>query len=83
VEDVAEIVIVDGVEQLAEHREALSLPRDERILLAHGTQVDALAQVVHLGEVVTPALVDDLEHHLALDLAAVSLPPGSDAECSA
>jgi len=49
VEDVAEIVIVDGVEQLAEHREALSLPRDERILLAHGTQVDALAQVVHLA----------------------------------
>ena len=54
---------------LAEHLEALALPLDQRVLLAHGPQVDALLQVVHLVEVLAPALVDDLQHDLALDLA--------------
>ena len=67
----------------AEHREALALPGHQRVLLAHGPQVDALAQVVHLGQVVAPALVDDLQHHLALDLArASSSPPGKAASRS-
>ena len=38
-------------------------------LLAHGPEVDALAQVVHLVEVLAPVLVDHREHHPALDLA--------------
>ena len=39
------------------------------ILLPHRPQVDALLEVVHLLEVLAPALVDDAQHHLALDLA--------------
>ena len=52
-----------------EHGVALALPLGERVLLAHGPQVDALAEVVHLLEVLAPLLVDDPQHHLALDLA--------------
>jgi hypothetical protein len=32
------------------------------------TKVDAVAQVVHVREVIAPALVEDLEHDVALDL---------------
>ena len=42
---------------------------DERILLSEGTQVDALAEVVHVLEVLAPAGVDDLEDDEALDVA--------------
>ena len=69
VHDVLDVVVVDGVEHLLEDRVALALPGDERVLLAHGPQVDALPQVVHLREVLTPLLVDDLQHDVALDLA--------------
>jgi hypothetical protein len=62
-------VLGDARHHLPEHLEALTLPLDERVLLAHGPQVDALLQVVHLVEVLAPLLVDDLEHHLTLDLA--------------
>ena len=48
---------------------ALAPVLDERVLLGHGTKVDALAQVVHRLEVLAPARVDDLEDHEALDLA--------------
>src|SRR5918994_544650 len=41
---------------------------DERILLRHGAEVDAFAEVIHVLEVLAPALVDDLEDHVALDL---------------
>ena len=37
--------------------------------LAHRAEVDALAQVVHLVEVLAPVLVDHREHHAPLDLA--------------
>src|SRR5436305_564953 len=37
--------------------------------LGEPAQVDALAQVVHVVEVLAPALVDDLEQQVALDLA--------------
>ena len=59
----------DALHECAEHLEALALPLGERILLAHRPQVDALLEVVHLLEVLAPALVDDAEHDLALDLA--------------
>ena len=42
---------------------------DERILLGHRAQVHALAQVVHVLEVLAPADVDDLEDHEPLELA--------------
>ena len=37
--------------------------------LGHGPQVHALAQVVHVLEVLAPPRVDDLEDHVALELA--------------
>ena len=69
VHDVAQVVVVDRRHQQAEHLEALALPGDERVGLGEAAQVDPLAQEVHLGEVVPPALVDDLQHDLALELA--------------
>ncbi len=69
VEDVAQVVVVDDLDELTEHVESLGLPRVEGIGLDRPSQVDAVLQVVHLGQVVTPALVDDLQHHVALDLA--------------
>ncbi len=39
------------------------------ILLGHRAQVDALAQVVHVVEVLAPALVDRVQHDEALELA--------------
>ena len=55
--------------ELLEHEVALVPVLDERVLLRHRAQVDALAQVVHRVEVLAPALVDDLEDHEALELA--------------
>ena len=52
----------------AEHVEAFPLPFGQRVLLAHRTEVDAALQVVHLFEMLAPALVDDPQHHLTLDL---------------
>ena len=51
---------------LAAH--GLNYPGDYQVL-AHRAQVDALLQVVHLLEVLAPALVDDAQHHLTLDVA--------------
>ena len=62
-------VLRDALHHQAEHLVALALPLGERILLAHRPEVDALLEVVHLVEVLAPLRVDDLEHHLALDLA--------------
>ena len=75
-EDVAQVVVVDPVHQLAEHGEALALVRHQRILVPHGPEVDALAEVVHLGQVVLPPLVDDLQHDVALELAGRLLAAG-------
>ena len=54
--------------ELLEHHVTLAAVLDERVLLRERPQVDALAQVVHRLEVLAPALVDDLEDHVALDL---------------
>src|SRR5664280_313202 len=75
VEDVAEIVVADPVHQLPEHGEALALVGDQRVLIAHGPKVDPLPQVVHVGQVVLPPLVDDLEHDVALELTGDLLAP--------
>src|SRR5436190_1029546 len=61
-------LLVDRDAELPEHDVALVLVLDERVLLRHRTQVDALAQVIHSVQVLAPALVDDLEDHETLEL---------------
>ena len=62
-------LLPDGVHEVAEHREALVLVGDQRVDLGEAAQMDALAQVVHLVQVLFPAVVDDLEQDLALQVA--------------
>ena len=69
VEHVADEVVLDDAHHRLEHVEALALPLGERVLLTHGPEVDALLEVVHLVEVLAPALVDHGEHHAPFDLA--------------
>src|SRR3954454_19969882 len=59
--DHAREVRPDRVHEVLEEREALVLVRHERVDLGEAAEVDALAQVVHVVEVLAPALVDDLE----------------------
>ena len=66
-------LLADRVPELLEHRVALGAVLDERVLLRHRAQVDALAQVVHVLEVLAPARVDDLQDHVALELAHAGL----------
>src|SRR3954454_7459406 len=47
--------------QILEHVEALVPVLRQRVLLRHRAQVDPLAQVLHVLEVLAPALVDDLQ----------------------
>ncbi len=69
VRDVPDEVVLHARHHRREHVEALTLPLGQRVLLSHRAQVDALAEVVHLVEVLAPVLVDHREHHAALDLA--------------
>src|SRR5215211_5538208 len=69
VEDHARKVRPDGVHQVAEQLERLVLVGDQRIDLGEPAQVDALAQVVHVVQVLAPALVDDLQQQVALERA--------------
>src|SRR6188472_4626370 len=62
-------LLADHATELLEHHVPFAAVLDERILLRHRAQVDALAQVVHGLEVLPPARVDDLEDHVPLDLA--------------
>src|SRR5919198_814258 len=59
----------DGVHQVLEERERLVLVGNDRLDLGEPAQVDALAQVVHVVEVLAPALVDDLQQQVALERA--------------
>src|SRR3954454_19130299 len=59
----------DRVHEVVEEREGLVLVGHERFDLGEPAQVDALAQVVHVVEVLAPALIDDLEHEVALQSA--------------
>ena len=71
VRHVRDEVVLDLAHHRLEHVEALALPLGERVPLAHRAEVDALAEVVHLVEVLAPVLVDHRQHHAALDLAEV------------
>ena len=66
--DVLDEVVGDARHHHAEHLEALTLPLGGRILLTHRPKVNALAKQVHLTQVLTPALIDDAQHHLTLNL---------------
>ncbi len=57
------------VDEAGEEVVALALVFDERVLLAHRPQADAGAEVVHLGEVLPPLVVDDRHDDVALELA--------------
>ena len=69
VEEREDDLLADRAAELLEHLVPFLRVLDERILLGHGPQVHALAQVVHVLEVLAPARVDDLEDHVALELA--------------
>src|SRR3954454_4903227 len=69
VEQVQHDLAADRAAELGEQALALGGVLDERILLRHRAQVHALAQVVHVLEVLAPADVDDLKDHEALQLA--------------
>src|SRR4051812_730753 len=69
VEDEARELLPDRVDKPAEHLEAVVLVGDDRLDLREPAQVDALAQVVHVVQVLAPALVDDLEQDVALERA--------------
>src|SRR4051794_22940142 len=57
----------DGVHQVGEELERLVLVGDDRLDLGEPAEVDALAQVVHVVEVLAPAVVDDLQQQVALE----------------
>src|SRR5512133_936719 len=54
--------------QLLEHPVPLPRVLDQGILLCHRAQVHAFSQVVHVLEVLAPAVVDDLQDHEPLDV---------------
>src|SRR5207302_3989661 len=60
---------LDPVHHGAEHVVALALILDQRVALAVAAQADALAQVVHLVQVLAPLAVQDGQDHPPLDLA--------------
>src|SRR3954470_18067325 len=66
--DVARELLPDRRHQRAEHLEALVLVRDQRVDLGEPAEVDPLAQIVHVVQVLAPAVVDDLQQDVALDL---------------
>ena len=67
VEQVADGLFLDPFHHGAEHVVALALILDQRVALAVSAQADALAQVVHLVQVLAPLPVEHREHHPALD----------------
>ena len=66
-------LVHDGAFHLLEHVERLDLVLSERIALTVGAQVDALAQHVHVVEMLHPLAVDDAQHDDLLELAHVLL----------
>src|SRR5918995_295066 len=69
VEERADDLLADLEAELLEHAVPLAAVLDERVLLRERAQVNALTQVVHVLEVLAPAGVDDLERHVALEVA--------------
>ncbi len=68
VEQVADGLLLDAVLHGVEHVEALALVLDQRVLLGHRPQADALLQVVHLVQVLAPLAVEDRQDHAPLQL---------------
>src|SRR5207344_2042045 len=62
-------LFLDPLHHGAEHVVALALILDQRVALAVAAQADALAQVIHLVQVLTPLAVQDGQDHPPLDLA--------------
>src|SRR5919204_952162 len=58
---------LDPVAQLVEHLESLVFVLDQRVALAVCPQADALAEVLHLRQVLHPLPVDRAQHDVALD----------------
>src|SRR6185295_7268297 len=69
VEEEADRLLADRTHHVLIQREALALVLDQRVALSHRAKSDAVFQVVHLVEVVTPAPIDHREHDSALELA--------------
>src|SRR5918999_1644675 len=67
VEHIAGELVPDVVHEPREHLEALVLVGHEGIDLGDPAEVDPLAQVVHVVQVLAPAVVDDLEQHVPLE----------------
>ena len=68
-EERADDLLADLQRELLEHPVALTAVLDERVLLRERAQVHALAEVIHVLEMLTPARVDDLKRHVALEIA--------------
>ena len=66
-------LVLDVGLHLFEHVERFDLVLDERVALAIGAQVDAVAQHIHVVEMLHPLLVDDAQHDDLLELAHVVL----------
>src|SRR5579875_2262811 len=58
VEEVPDRLLLDAVHHGVEHVVALPLVLDQRVALRHRTQADALAEVVHLVQVLAPLAVE-------------------------
>ena len=61
--------LADRVHQTLEHRVALALVLDQWITLSHGSQPDALFQVVHLVQVLGPPATDHRQQHATFQVA--------------
>src|SRR5450755_3967939 len=69
VEQSPDRLFLDAVHHGVEHVKALTLVLHQRVPLRHGAQADALAQVIHLVQVLAPLTVQDGQHDLALEYA--------------
>src|SRR6185437_10608323 len=69
VEEVPDRLFLNAVHHGVEHVVALPLVLDQRVALRHRPQADALAEVVHLVQVLAPLAVEDRQDDAPLDLA--------------
>src|SRR6266536_3619111 len=68
IEQAADRFFLDARHHLAEHVEALALVFHQRVALRPRPQADAVTQVVHLVQVLTPLAVQHRQDHAALKL---------------
>ncbi len=61
-------LVLDVAKQLREHFERLALVLLHGLLLCIATQPDALAQVVHVAQVIFPLLIEYVEHQGFLEM---------------